>query len=236
MLSCYKCSFTGSTIDIYITHLRLVHPIMKGLDKVYSCRQGGCIQKFTDTSSLRRHLKSHLTETRPVTTTVSSNTSVVLLSTSGQFVSSEAQSLEPEDNFPINLTDVLPAPNSDISSESLFMLALRFTLTLCSYDFLSRKHIFEILSKVKSLTQIISPFISNTNIFLKNYCNDPFKAIDTEHKFLGELKKMNLFTPPTRFVIEKSLTETFVKVNPVLTNVEYHYQICFLLLLPIWRN
>lgn len=165
-----------------------------------------CMQSFSNTTALRRHLRTH---------SVTNNSSSVISDNSLEVDSSFAV----DSSFSVS-SSVIRSNNSSFSSDvdsftqsintheptKYFMSALKFVMKLCKTSNISRKQIFKILSDT---TDVI------------DFCNNPFEDMKTEYKLLNVLCKMKLYDEPTQFVIEKSLSEVFVKGNPLLKTVSF---------------
>lgn len=190
---------------------------------VFYCKQNNCKQTFSSVYALRRHLQTHvsrssneLNQSSPVSVT---DTSCVTPNTKNR--------IEPSlsNETPETSNDSYEEENSFVgsahSSQNFFLAALKFVLSLCNYNFMSLKEVFNITGNIKALTETIGTMIPQDLNFVIDLCKDPFKEINTESKLLRKIENLNFYKPPIQFTVDTNLSEVFTKGIPKLKNVEY---------------
>lgn len=218
MFQCYFCKFQGSTIDIYITHLKCMHISKQPKTNFIHCNQMNCTQAFHNISALKKHLKIHLRQN--VVQSLECTDVNYEIPESSFFSVKDSDLNESQDTFDI-YDDDNDEPLAFDVNDTYFRTALTFVMKLCNSNNISRKQIFQIANDTIDLTKIIADNIETCSSEISSFCNNPFEKIKTEHLLLKVLIEMELYDHPTQFVIDTRLAETFVKGDPFLKNVAY---------------
>lgn len=231
-MKCFKCSDQFKTVNLLTLHLKLKHGCLQIKKFRYECCNEKCLQSFQNFSAFKKHLKNCVLVKKKIQTT-SKRGDLEFWETDQKH---QIQLELPQENIDIRSeknsnSSVL---NNHIESNNFRFLdfgnelkekVIEFILKLHGHDNFCRKDVLKIQELTSQLISNIFSFLSQLsaefcdqndsnklNSFL-NYCEKTFSELDSEHKFIQEITKQNIFVKPENFLIDKQITEVYKNGN-----------------------
>lgn len=229
---CFLCNFFFDQCKLLIIHLKDFH----GVPPIFEFRCMNCSQIFQNIYKFKTHIFKHEKDIEK--SVLNSQCLATDLSSDGQ------SALNPEDlsdessvikevinmnNFE-STCDIISSDLIAIDINSVKENLLLFLLNLHSHSTVPRKLVLDIQNLTKNL--ITDPISKHLSTFLDHISEDkksefrniieflknPFSGMHSEYTLFTHIQKLDIYSKPTKFLIDNSLTELNQRGTTVFGN------------------
>ncbi|XP_067635101.1 uncharacterized protein [Eurosta solidaginis] len=219
-VKCFACDRVFIELSILLKHFKDAHGLTHNSD--FRCTFSNCNQLFSNLYCFKRHTQNHLKHfiESELTLPESKRTKIDLpfVNDSSRIVAQIADS-----DRPCNNTDEMKESKLNVSKK-----CQSFLLDLHTKSNISRKDVLSIQESASAImSSVVEPLknklLSYTPenerqyiIEFVNFCENPFKDVQTEYKFLKSVERSDEFSKPQFFIINNEMCEVILNNRPTI--------------------